>query len=242
VTVEATPDEGHRFLYWTEDNQPVCNEASYSFPAKNSRSLVAVFELFPIPTYSINVTSTAGGTAEGGGQYKQGETVAVNAIPDNGYRFISWQENGITVSDTPDFSFTADADRTLTAVFEPVLPPEQAGNPESGSNGSKPGSDSGGSGSNDGEPGSNKDEFAANVETDVPCSVTALIVFYDENGQMISAVSQDQFDLAASDSFTLSTIAPQNWHTWKIIILAEGTSGSQPEQLNASYMVSPVQP
>lgn len=242
VTVEATPDKGYRFLYWTEDNQPVCNEASYSFPAKNSRSLVAVFELIPIPTYSINVTSTAGGTAVGDGQYKQGETVTVTAIPDNGYRFISWQENGITVSDTPDFSFTADSDRTLTAVFEPVLPPEQTGNPESGSNGGKPGSDSGGSGSNDGEPGSNGDEFAANVETDVPCLVTALIVFYDENGQMISAVSQDQFDLAASDSFTLSTIAPQNWHTWKIIILAEGTSGSQPEQLNASYMVSPVQP
>ena len=242
VTACATPDEGYQFLYWTEDDQPVCNEASYSFPAKNSRSLVAVFELIPIPTYSINVTSTAGGTAEGDGQYKQGETVTVTAIPDNGYSFISWQENDITVSDTPDFSFTADSDRTLTAVFEPVLPPEQTGNPESGSNGSKPGSDSGWSGSNDGEPGSNKDEFAANVETDVPCSVTALIVFYDENGQMISAVSQDQFDLAANDSFTLSTIAPQNWHTWKIIILAEGTSGSQPEQLNASYMVSPLQP
>lgn len=235
VTVEAAPDEGYRFLYWTEDNQPVCNEASYSFPAKNSRSLVAVFELIPIPTYSINVTSTTGGTVEGDGQYKQGETVTVTALPDNGYCFISWQENGVTVSDTPDFSFTADADRTLTAVFEPVLPPEQTGNPESGSNGDKPGSDSG-------ESGSNGDEFAANVKTDVPCSVTALIVFYDENGQMISAVSQDQFDLAANDSFTLSTIAPQNWHTWKIIILAEGTSGSQPEQLNASYMVSPLRP
>ncbi len=179
----------------------------------------------------------------------RGESVTVTAISDNGYRFISWQENGITVSDTPDFSFTADADRTLTAVFEPVLPPEQAGNPESGpngdesgSNGDNPGSNSGESGSNSGEPGSNGDEFAANVKTDVPCSVTALIVFYDENGQMISAVSQDQFDLAASDSFTLSTIAPQNWHTWKIIILTEGTSGSQPEQLSASYMVSPVQP
>lgn len=242
ITICATPDEGYRFLYWTEDNQPVCNEASYSFPAKNSRSLVSVFELIPIPTYFINVTSTAGGTAEGVGQYKQGETVTVTALPDNGYRFISWQENGITVSDTPDFSFTADADRTLTAVFEPVLPPEQTGNPESGSNNDKPGSDSGGSGSNDGEPGSNGDEFAANVKTGVPCSVTALIVFYDENGQMISAVSQDQFDLSANDSFTLSTIAPQNWHTWKIIILAEGTSGSQPEQLNASYMVSPLQP
>lgn len=235
VTVEATPDEGYRFLYWTEDNQPVCNEPSYSFPAKNSRSLAAVFELIPIPAYSINVTSTVGGIAEGGGQYKQGESVTVTAVPDNGYRFISWQENGITVSDTPDFSFTADADRTLTAVFEPVLPPEQTGNPESGSNGDNPGS-------NSGESGSNGDEFAANVETDVPCSVTALIVFYDENGQMISAVSQDQSDLAASDSFILSTIAPPNWHTWKIIILAEGTSGSQPEQLSASYMVSPVQP
>lgn len=242
VTVEATPDEGYRFLCWTEDNQPVCNEPRYSFSAKNSRSLVAVFELVPIPTYSINVTSTAGGTATGGGQYKQGESVTVTAIPDNGYRFVSWQENGIAISNIPDFSFTADADRTLTAVFEPVLPPEQTDNPGSGTNDDESGSNGDKPGSNGGESESNGDEFTANVKTDVPCSVTALIVFYDENGQMISAVSQDQFDLAASDSFSISTIAPQNWYTWKIIILSEGTPSSQPEQLSASYMVSPAQP
>ncbi len=246
VTACATPDEGCQFLYWTENGEQISTKDTYSFAVAGDRTLTAVFEEIPVPdskpVCEIHVTATPGGAATGGGSFAEGESVTVEATPDDGYRFISWQENGITVSDTPDFSFTADADRTLTAVFEPVLPPEQTGNPESGSNDDKPGSDNGESGSNDGEPGSNGDEFAANVKTDVPCSVTALIVFYDENGQMISAVSQDQFDLAASDSFTLSTIAPQNWHTWKIIILAEGTSGSQPEQLNASYMVSPVQP
>ncbi len=198
VTITASPKAGFRFLEWIENGSQVSTDANYTFTANSSRKLTAIFELVPIPTYSVNVTSTAGGTVEGGGQYKQGESVTVTAISDNGYRFISWQENGITVSDTPDFSFTADADRTLTAVFEPVLPPEQAGNPESGpngdesgSNGDNPGPNSGESGSNSGEPGSNGDEFAANVKTDVPCSVTALIVFYDENGQMISAVSHD---------------------------------------------------
>lgn len=232
ATACATPDEGCQFLYWTENGEQISTKDTYSFAVAGDRTLTAVFEEIPVPdskpVCEIHVTATPGGAATGGGSFAEGESVSVEATPDDGYRFIFWQENGITVSDTPDFSFTADADRTLTAVFEPVLPPEQTDNPESGSN--------------DGELGSNGDEFAANVKTDVPCSVTALIVFYDENGQMISAVSQDQFDLAASDSFTLSTIAPQNWHTWKIIILAEGTSGSQPEHLNASYMVSPVQP
>lgn len=232
ATACATPDEGCQFLYWTENGEQISTKDTYSFAVAGDRTLTAVFEEIPVPdskpVCEIHVTATPGGAATGGGSFAEGESVSVEATPDDGYRFIFWQENGITVSDTPDFSFTADADRTLTAVFKPVLPPEQTDNPESGSN--------------DGELGSNGDEFAANVKTDVPCSVTALIVFYDENGQMISAVSQDQFDLAASDSFTLSTIAPQNWHTWKIIILAEGTSGSQPEHLNASYMVSPVQP
>jgi len=203
VTVEATPDKGYRFLYWTEDNQPVCNEPSYSFPAKTSRSLIAVFEPVLPPEQTGNPESGVNGNGSGANNDKPGSNSG---------------ESG------------SNGDK----------PGSNSG--ESGSNGDKPGFNNGGSGSSGGESGTNSNEFSANVKTDVPCSMTALIVFYDENGQMISAVSQDQFDLAASDSFSLSTIAPPNWHTWKIIILAEGDSGSQPEQLNASYMVSPAQP
>lgn len=103
--------------------------------------------------------------------------------------------------------------------------------------------------SNDGDKPGNGNESGdrdkpgnGNVVTNVSCSVTAIIVFYDENGKMISSVPQDQFDLSEGDSINLSAIAPQNWHTWKIFILAEGTSGSKPEQLQISYMASSVQP
>lgn len=141
----------------------------------------------------------------------------------------------------------------MTAVFESVPPSEQTGKPDSDSsdkdkpdNGNtsndenKPGS---GNVSNDGDkPGSGNDSNDGDVVTNVSCSVAAIIVFYDENGKMISSVPQDRFDLSDGDSINLSAIAPQSWHTWKIFILAEGTSGSKPEQLHISYTASPAQP
>lgn len=141
----------------------------------------------------------------------------------------------------------------MTAVFEPVPPSDQTGKPDSDSSDKdKPG---GGNTSNDenkpddgnvsddkNKPSTGNDSNDGDVVTNVSCSLTAIIVFYDENGKMISSVPQNQFNLSDGDSINLSAIAPQSWHTWKIFILAEGTSGSKPEQLHISYAASPVQP
>lgn len=72
----------------------------------------------PKPIYTIHVSSTQGGTIGGSGSYKEGEVVTVNAIPDNGYRFLCWEENGVQVSIEVRFSFVAETDRTLVAAFE----------------------------------------------------------------------------------------------------------------------------
>ena len=47
----------------------------------------------------VAVSSTVGGTAEGGGYYAVGETVTLTAIPDEGYVFDCWEITGVTAND-----------------------------------------------------------------------------------------------------------------------------------------------
>lgn len=69
----------------------------------------------------VQASDASGGTVSGKGVYKNGETVTVTATVNAsaGYTFGGWQENGQLVSgDDATYTFTADGDRTLTAVFE----------------------------------------------------------------------------------------------------------------------------
>ena len=204
-------------------------------------------------TIDAEPSPAQGGTVSGAGDYEDGASATVTAVPNAGFRFLEWTENGNQASTDASYTFTVSSNRKLTAVFEPVPPSDQTGKPDSDSSDKdKPGNGNtsndenkpgGGNVSNDGDkPGNGNDSNDEDTVTNISCSVTAIIVFYDENGKMISSVPQDQFDLSDGDSINLSAIAPQSWHTWKIFILAEGASGSKPEQLHISYTASPVQP
>ena len=118
VTLTATPENGYRFIAWTENDEQISTDENYTFIADHDRTIVAIFMPIPKPIYTIHVSSTQGGTIGGSGSYKEGEGVTVNAIPDNGYRFLCWEENGVQVSIEVRFSFVAETDRTLVAAFE----------------------------------------------------------------------------------------------------------------------------
>lgn len=118
IMVNAVPDNGYRFLYWEEDGEQVIPDANITFMVIRNRTLVAVFEPIPKPVYTIQVSSTQGGGVDGGGSYSEGESVTVTATCDAGYRFLRWEENGVQVSAEARFSFTAETDRTLVAVFD----------------------------------------------------------------------------------------------------------------------------
>ena len=51
------------------------------------------------------------------GEYCQGQTCYLNAIPNDGYNFINWTEDGEVVSTEPAYSFTVTGDRNLVANF-----------------------------------------------------------------------------------------------------------------------------
>lgn len=79
-----------------------------------------------LPTYTVAVSANPaeGGTVSGGGEATEGTKVTVTATPASGYHFVSWTENGETVSQEASYTFTLEANHTLTAIFEqdPVDP------------------------------------------------------------------------------------------------------------------------
>lgn len=116
VRVVAKANAGYRFVNWTEDGAPVATTASYTFTASANRNLVANFT--PI-VYTIKTTPSpsAGGTVTGAGTYNSGSSVTVVATPNANYAFVSWTQSGVVVSNSPTYTFTATANRSLVANF-----------------------------------------------------------------------------------------------------------------------------
>ena len=69
-------------------------------------------------TISLSSSPVEGGSVTGAGSYEEGNTVTVTATANAGYQFVQWIENGAQVSTDATYSFTATADRSLTAMFE----------------------------------------------------------------------------------------------------------------------------
>jgi len=72
------------------------------------------------PAYAIStdVSPAGAGTVKGAETYAPGATVTLTAKASGAVPFARWEENGVTVGTTATLTFTASADRALTAVFE----------------------------------------------------------------------------------------------------------------------------
>ena len=64
----------------------------------------------------------AGGTVTGADIYNLGDTVTLTAKANDAYEFDGWTEDGEIVSTDAVYSFTAEEERTLTAVFVRIYP------------------------------------------------------------------------------------------------------------------------
>jgi hypothetical protein len=94
------------------------NVGGFQFNSNNA----AMFNIHPqgeTTTYSINVSiyNDEGGTVSGGGTVAHGDNVTLIATADEGYGFCYWEENGGIVSTNPIYSFTANYNREIVAVF-----------------------------------------------------------------------------------------------------------------------------
>lgn len=80
----------------------------------------------------INAGTGGGGTVSGGGEYKNGDKVTVIATPDDGFEFDGWYSDGIKVSGSQKYSFTANENISLSAVFKYVQQPTNSENLDGG--------------------------------------------------------------------------------------------------------------
>lgn len=115
-TLTATANPGYDFVCWTENGANVSNNRTYSFSVTADRNLVATFvqQTFVIST-TINPTN--GGSASGAGTYTYNQTCTLTAVPETGYYFRYWAENGEPVSNNATYSFAVTANRNLVAEF-----------------------------------------------------------------------------------------------------------------------------
>ena len=113
-TVHATANEGYNFINWTENGNPVSNEADYIFIVEGNRNLVAVFDIGSFVVTAISDPEN-GGTITGTGSYDYGETCTLSIEPFENYTFINWTEDGMEVSTEPTFSFTVEGNRSFVA-------------------------------------------------------------------------------------------------------------------------------
>ena len=89
-------------------------------PSQYTGTLMAVKNQIVLG-FTCNITATAnpsqGGTINGSGNYAFGATCTLTAVPNTGYYFLNWTEDGAVVSYDNPYSFVANDDRNLTANF-----------------------------------------------------------------------------------------------------------------------------
>ena len=116
--VEALPEENYEFKGWRENGEIVSEEKELSFEVQEERELTAEFRK---KEFEVEVVSYPGeenwGDAKGGGVYKVGEEVTVEAMPEEGYIFVDWTQDGEKVSGNKSYTFTVQEDRFLAANF-----------------------------------------------------------------------------------------------------------------------------
>ena len=114
VTAEA--NTGYTFINWVENGVQVSSNANYEFTVTGDRNLVATFSANPY-IIIVAVDPEEGGTVTGAGGYEYGQTCNLSAIPNYGYHFVNWTENGIQVESDSTYEFTVTANRNLVANF-----------------------------------------------------------------------------------------------------------------------------
>jgi hypothetical protein len=121
ATVNAVPGANYTFFNWTENGAPVSGSALFTFTVEQPRDLVANFLEIMYLANAVAVPA-AGGTINGTGFFAAGSTVSLTAVPNTGYIFQNWTENGIVLGTNPVYTFTnLQANHTLDANFIPSI-------------------------------------------------------------------------------------------------------------------------
>ncbi len=115
----AVSNKGYEFEGWEEEGETISTEQVFSFDVTKNLHLTASF----IPQkYNVNANPIPAGAGKiyGTGDYEYGQTVRLTAIPSNNYVFSHWEENSNIIFKDSVFTFKANSNRFLDAVFNDI--------------------------------------------------------------------------------------------------------------------------
>lgn len=121
VVLSLSIAEGYRFTGWYDADADtlITTSATCTFVAEADRHLkIAIAEKGQL--YSISLSY--GGSVSGlnNGTFESGETVTLIATPAEGFEFSGWVEDGEVVSTDAMYTFIAEENRDLYALFTPL--------------------------------------------------------------------------------------------------------------------------
>ena len=120
----VTDAKGSTFAYGS-DVMSVCFDAEETYIIEiynfgEDKIIDFIIEEINPKAYTIVINAETGGTASGGGLYRNGDLVMLQAIPDEGYMFDGWYENGKKIDGaTANYVLTVNSNRTIEAKFVP---------------------------------------------------------------------------------------------------------------------------
>lgn len=121
ITLKATAFDGWRFARWEGDLSETSTQVQVFMD--RSKSVRAIFVRADQINYTLSVTIQGQGTVQpAGGVYASGASVQLTAAPADGWEFDRWQGN-LTGSANPT-TITMNANKSVTAVFVEIVPPE----------------------------------------------------------------------------------------------------------------------
>lgn len=116
AVVTARAGEKYDFAGWMESGKLVSGDAVYSFTVTGPRNLTAAFALKKFQVV-VSIDPPGAGEATGAGTYDIDTEVTTAASAGEGYVFTRWAENGQPVAEGPEYTFTLDRDRALSAIM-----------------------------------------------------------------------------------------------------------------------------
>lgn len=122
ATVVARAYEGTSFRGWrlgSAQGSIVSTDEEYTFLVEQDITLIAEFTTIPV-TLTVQTADASMGSVSGGETVAAGSSVTAHAVPQSGYRFVNWTEDGTVVSTLADYTFTIQRNVTLVANFEQV--------------------------------------------------------------------------------------------------------------------------